>query len=41
MGQAMDEEEWEAASEVQVSLAGDTTATTRLTPNPKNLNPKP
>ena len=31
MRQARDEEEWEAASEVQVSLAGDTTTTMRLT----------
>ena len=31
MRQALDEEEWEAASEVQVSLAGDTTTTMRLT----------
>ena len=31
MRQALDDEEWEAASEVQVSLAGDTTTTTRHT----------
>ena len=30
MRQALDEEEWEAASELQVSIAGDTTATMRV-----------